>query len=181
MKPTEMLTKEHGLIRQALDNMHLAVEKLETGEKPPRQFFDKAVEFSRAFSDKFHHFKEEYLMFARLAQKKKGALDAQIDALRYQHERGRGIVNEIANSIDAYAKGEDAKTLILMENLAAYVALLRHHIHREDHIFYPMVDKELSKDDQKYLLDEFKKKESEDGGKAFANSQKLVQEMGSLL
>jgi hemerythrin-like domain-containing protein len=181
MRPTEMLVNEHGVIRQALDSMSLALEKLENGERPPTKFFEKAVEFARAFSDKFHHHKEEYLMFGRLAQKKKGKLDAQIDSLRYQHERGRGIINEIEHSLSAYSEGEDATTIILMENVAAYTALLRHHIHREDHVFYPMVDKELSEGDQQYLLNEFKKEDAKTGGKSLDNGRKLAAEMGSLL
>ncbi|MBI4833025.1 MAG: hemerythrin domain-containing protein [Candidatus Lindowbacteria bacterium] len=181
MKPTEILREEHNLIRQALDNFEMAVEKLENGEKPAKEFFEKAIEFARLFSDKFHHYKEEYLMFGRLAQKKNGALDAQIDALRYQHDRGRDLVAEISQSLPRYAQGQDPQATIIMEDLAAYISLLRHHIHREDHVFYPMVDKELSASDQKYLLDEFKKEAKKDGGNITSTSERLVSEMGALL
>ena len=47
MEIVEMLVKEHGLIRQFLDNLDLAVEKIEGGERPPREFFEKAVKFAR--------------------------------------------------------------------------------------------------------------------------------------
>lgn len=181
MKPTELLISEHNLIRQALDNFSLAVEKLEKGETPSREFLEKAVEFARSFADKFHHFKEEYLMFGYFAQKKSGALDAQIETLRHQHERGRNLIGEIAHSLDSYSKWEDAQTIMLLENLAAYTSLLRHHIHREDHVFYPMVDKELSDAEQQALLDEFKKEDAKTGGTTFENSKKLVMKMGSLL
>lgn len=82
MTPVEILVEEHALIRQGLDNLSLAIEKLEEGEKPPAEFFEAAIRFARTFSDKFHHFKEEYLMFTRLAERNNGAIDAQIDALR---------------------------------------------------------------------------------------------------
>ena len=52
MKPLETLTNEHGLIRQFLDNLALAAEKIEDGLYPPREFFDKGVEFARVFADK---------------------------------------------------------------------------------------------------------------------------------
>jgi hemerythrin-like domain-containing protein len=181
MKPTEILVSEHNLIRQALESCSLAVEKLESGEKPPMEFFEKAVEFARTFSDKFHHHKEEYLMFGRLAQRKNGQIDAQIDSLRYQHDRGRDLIAEITQSLTRYSEGQDPQATIILEDMAAYVSLLRHHIHREDYVFYPMVDKELTAADQKYLLDEFKKEASKDGGRIFENSQKLVREMGALL
>ncbi|GAB4330507.1 MAG: hypothetical protein Kow0099_01100 [Candidatus Abyssubacteria bacterium] len=180
MKPTEILAGEHSLIRQALDNFSLAVEKLETGERPPERFFEGAVEFARMFADKYHHFKEEYLMFGMLAQKKSGDLDSQIDSLKHQHERSRNLVTEIANSIAGYARGDEVHATMLIENLAAYTSLLRHHIHREDHVFYPMVEKELSKAEQEALMKEFKKEE-EKQRKTFEESKKLVREMGSLL
>ena len=181
MKPTEMLANEHKLIRQALDSFSLAVEKLEREEKPPKEFFEKGVDFVRNFADKYHHFKEEYLMFGRLAEKKNGELDAQIDALRYQHDRGRDLIGEISNALDGYSRGENAPTTILLENLAAYVSLLRSHIHKEDHAFYPMVDEELSEEEQKILLDEFEKENSKTAGNVFEDSHKLVMEIGAMV
>jgi hemerythrin-like domain-containing protein len=181
MKPTEILAGEHSLIRQALDNFSLSVVKLETGERPSKEFFEGAVQFARVFADKYHHFKEEYLMFGLLAQKKNGELDSQIDSLKHQHERSRNLVSAMANSIDGYVRGDDAHATLLLENMAAYTSLLRHHIHREDHVFYPMVDKELSQAEQKSLLNEFKKEEQKQGGKTFKECEKLVKKMGSLL
>jgi len=180
MKPTEILVEEHELIRRALESMRLAVKRLEGGERPPVEFFEKAVKFTRDFSDKFHHYKEEYLMFGRLAQKKNGELDAQIDALRFQHDRGRDLISAISNALDGYAHNEDAGTTIVLENLAAYIAMLTHHIHREDKVFYPLVDITLSEEDQSYLKEEFLKEEEKFGGSIFEDSEKLVREMGDM-
>ena len=70
MEPLEVLRNEHGLIRQYLDNLALAVQKMENDARPPKEFFDKAIEFARTFADTFHHYKEEHVMFVRLAQAK---------------------------------------------------------------------------------------------------------------
>jgi len=181
MDPIEILTNEHGLIRNYLDNLTKAVTKIENGENPPKEFFERAVTFSREFADKFHHFKEEQLMFVRLSAKKRGAADAQIDALRYQHERGRQLVSQMAESLEGYAKGDSYKTSVLVESVAAYASLLRQHIHTEDHIFYPMVRKELSDEELDALLVEFNKEKWEWGGDSFERNHKLVVEMSSLL
>ena len=99
MDAIKILVNEHALIRQFLDNLSMAAEKLEADERPSKEFFEKALEFARNFTDRFHHFKEEYTMFAQLSQKKgSDDLASQIDALRYQHERGRNFINEISNS-----------------------------------------------------------------------------------
>lgn len=181
MDVLEILRNEHGLIRRFLDNLTLGVERLEKGERPATDFFEKAVEFARTFADRFHHFKEEHVMFVQLAQKKGGAMDAKIELLRYQHERGRNFVNEIANSLEEYAKGNPIKTTVVLENTAAYVSLLRHHIHVEDHVFYPMVEETLSAEELQRLQEEFDKQDREAGGKTFEECHKLVTDMGSLL
>jgi hemerythrin-like domain-containing protein len=182
MKAIDILLREHDLIRQVLDDLSIAIEKLEMDERPPKEFFEKAVEFARKFADEFHHFKEEYIMFGLFAQKKDGALDGQIDALRYQHERGRNFVVEIAHSLDGYAKGDELSTTTLLENLASYISLLRRHIHKEDHAFYPMVERDLTENEGGALLEQFKKEEERIGDKDFfENNSKLVHEMSSLL
>ena len=181
MDPIEILMNEHGLIRSYLDNLNKAVVKLENGEKPPRAFFEKAVAFSREFADKFHHFKEEHLMFVRLAAKKRGAVDAQIDALRYQHERGRELVTQIEGSLSGYGEGDSHKTSVLIESAAAYISLLRQHIHTEDHVFYPMARKELSDQEFDTLLVEFEREKREWGGDTFERHHKFVVEMSSML
>ena len=155
MDAMNVLRGEHALIRQYLDNLSLALQQLESGERPAREVFEKAVDFSKRFVDKHHHFKEEHIMFTWLAQRKKGEFDASIDTLRFQHERGRHLVSMITSALDGYEKGQEDKVLSLVENTAAYVALLRHHIHREDHVFYPMVKQELAEADNQDLLKAF--------------------------
>jgi len=181
MKPLETLRNEHGLIRQFLDNLTLAVEKLQNEEPPPREFFDLAVEFAREFADRFHHFKEEHVMFVRLAQKKSGAIDGQIEALRHQHERGRNCVAAIADALDGYAAGKPAQVSQVLENVAAYAALLRNHIHKEDHIFYPMAQEVLSAEEESQLEAEFAKAREKVGEDTFERCHKLVVDMGSML
>jgi hemerythrin-like domain-containing protein len=182
MKATDILSREHGLILQALDNLSRARDQIESGQRPPKEFFEKALEFLREFADKFHHFKEEYLMFGLLALKKDGAFDGPIGALRYQHERGRKCINEMAKSLDGYADGDDIALTTLLENLAAYTALLRRHIYEEDHTFFKMTEKELSKEEEEILLTQFKKEDEKMGGQKFYdNCRNRVTEMNALL
>jgi serine/threonine protein kinase len=179
--PIEMLVNEHNLIRQFLDNLSIAADKLEVEERPPREFFEMAIEFARNFVDKFHHFKEEHVMFVQLAKKKGGVLDGPIDSLRYQHERGRNFISEISNALDGYTRGNDTHTIILLENVSAYISLLRHHIHKEDHDFFQIAIKEFSENELQGLLELFNKEDEKAGDRYFENSQKLVQEMAALL
>ena len=66
MTPMEILIEEHRLIRQALDNLSLAIEKLENEERPPVEFFKKWIELYHCFILDFHHFKEEHVDYRPL-------------------------------------------------------------------------------------------------------------------
>ena len=68
MDAMNILRSEHALIRQYLDNLSLASQQLEAGERPAREVFEKAVDFSKRFVDKHHHFKEEHIMFTWLGK-----------------------------------------------------------------------------------------------------------------
>ncbi len=181
MDVIQTLGNEHGLIRQFADNLTVAVERIEGGQRPSAAFIEKAVEFARGFADEYHHFKEEHVLFVRLAQKKRGELDARLDALRYQHERSRELVSAMSRSLDGYIARDDRLTSDLLESMAAYAALLRQHIHVEDHEFYPLARTALDADDMEALEEEFDKAREKHGPSAFERSHKLVVDMGSIL
>ncbi len=181
MNILQSLAHEHRLIRQYLDNLAFAAERLEHGERPPKEFFENVVLFAREFVDGYHHFKEEHQMFVMLAQKVKGKHDAAIESLRYQHERGRAIVNAISQAIPGYHGGNERDVLAMLENIAAFGALLRQHINREDSVFYPMAKKELSKDDQERLLEEFRRADEKAGAECFDRNEERVMKMSGLL
>jgi hemerythrin-like domain-containing protein len=181
MNVLQSLVHEHRLIRQYLDNLAFAAERLEHGERPPKEFFENAVLFAREFVDGYHHFKEEHQMFVMLAQKVKGKHDAPIESLRYQHERGRALITAMSDAIAGYHRGEERAVLAILENVAAFGALLRQHINREDSVFYPMAKKELSKEDQERLAEEFRRADEKSGGDCFERNEERVMKMDGLL
>lgn len=181
-KPTEILSREHKLIKKALDCLLLSAQDLETGNRPPPESFEHAIEFAETFTHNVHHFKEEYLLFARLAQKKGGEIDGEVEALRQQHERGREIMAAVGQSLDGYAKGEAAPAADLAEALNEYVALLERHIHREEHVFYPMADHEMSEQEREAIAEEFGKEDDRVTGKMLRQSgARLVDRMSGML
>jgi len=181
MQPIEELTNEHGLIRQFVDNLSLAADKIENGQRPSQAFFEKALDFARGFADSYHHFKEEHVLFVQLAQKRQGDVDAQLDALRHQHERGRELVTGMADALDGYVAQDPGKTGDLLQNMSAYASLLRHHIHVEDHVFYPMARTALDEDEMAAIGVEFEKQRDKHGAGTFERNHKLVVDMGSML
>ena len=181
MNPVDILIEEHLLVRQFLDNLSIALNKLEKDIRPPREFFDKAVEFAQNFTDKFHHYKEEYVMFTQLRYLKEGGIENQIGFLKQQHKRGRNYIKQISESLDGYAEGNDFDISTILENLAAYISLLKNHIHKEDYNFFQMVKETFPEHVLRSLVELFDKENQKSGGKIFEDSQKLVKEMAALL
>jgi hemerythrin-like domain-containing protein len=181
MDPIEILSNEHGLIRRFVDLLTKAVARLEVENPPPRAFFDNSIEFVRGFSDGFHHKKEELVMFVQLARKKNGAIDGQIEALRYQHDQGRGFVAAIDGALDDYEQGDPGAQSIVRENAASFASLLRHHIHIEDHIFFPMSREAMTPEELDDLGEKFAKVQEVHGADTFQRYHKIVVDLDEML
>jgi hemerythrin-like domain-containing protein len=181
MRATKILTAEHDIILQVLASLDRAREKMEQGLRPSPDFLAKSVTFAQNFADRFHHFKEEYLMFGLLAEKKGGLLDLHMGVLRYGHELCRGYIREIAQTLDAYAEKDEMAAITVLSSIAAYTAVLRHHIHTEDRLFFPMVEKTLSDDEKEMLMAQFHKESATKDAATFRLYQDMAYEIASLL
>jgi hemerythrin-like domain-containing protein len=159
MKITQELVNEHVHILRGLDFLRIARDKIEKNQLPPKSFFKKTILFFRNYADQYHHYKEEFLMFGFLAQKKGGLLDLEIGSLRHQHEAGRECITRIEKSINGYAMKNEIAITGLLQNLSSFISILSRHIYREDNLFFPMVEKELSLNEKTTLLEQFKVEE----------------------
>lgn len=181
MDAIDVLKAEHGLIRLYLNNLALALQKMERREHVSRVFFEHAVAFAREFIDTYHHFKEEKQMFALLVGKRNGELDAPVRALGRQHENGREHIAAIDDALFGYEKEQEKATLDLLEHLAAYVSLQRQHIHREDHQLFPLVREILTDEERTALMEQCKRADERAGRDFFAESRERVLTMEGLL
>ncbi len=159
MKITQILIDEHIMILKGLSFLRIARDMIENNQHPSKVFFQKAVFFFRNYADKYHHYKEEFLMFGFLAQKREGQLDLEIGSLRHQHEIGRQSLTKLEKSLNGYEMKNEIAITSLLENLASFISILSRHIYREDHLFFPMVEKELSKGDKELLKKQFQLEE----------------------
>jgi hemerythrin-like domain-containing protein len=181
LNPIETLRNEHGLIRRFVDLLSVAVARLEVENPPPWAFFDNSIAFVRGFSDGFHHKKEELVMFVQLAQKKNGAIDGQIEALRYQHDQGRGFIAAIAGALNGYAEEDSRDIAVVRENAAAFASLLKHHIHIEDHVFFPMARETMTEEELEQLGKKFEKVQEVHGADTFERYHKLINDLELML
>jgi len=181
MEALDCLHAEHEVIKRYVAHIQAAAAEMREGRRPPAEFFEQVVILAKQFVDTYHHDKEERQMFTLLAQKHAGAFDAKLEAISYQHERGREYVANILDAIDGYRDGQPARAEQIQENLDAFAAMLSEHIRREDDEFFPMVRQTLTDDEAEQLLVEFGRADEKAGVGFFEQSRERVDKMGKLL
>jgi hemerythrin-like domain-containing protein len=131
--PIKKLVDEHVLIKRWIALIPKVVNDLDVETEEGRQLILKGIDMIRSYADKFHHAKEEEILFKYF--------DENSDILKVMHEdhtHARGLVKAMLDALER----RDQKTIA--ENLMAYRDLLTEHIRKEDEILYPWMDNQLS-------------------------------------
>lgn len=131
--PLKILVNEHRLIKRLLTLIPTLLAKLNLTLPAADQPILQATDFIRNYADKFHHAKEEDILFKYF--------DKNLDILQVMetdHKTGREFVGKI---IEGVKEQDSAK---VRQNLLAYEKLLQEHIQKEDEILYPWMDRQLS-------------------------------------
>jgi hemerythrin-like domain-containing protein len=157
MKPTEELKADHRTIERMLAVLYGMSERLEASKEVPAQDLAGAVEFIQIFADRFHHGKEEDLLFPALEEAGFPRDSGPIGVMLGEHEIGRQFVRALAQAVAKYRKEEKAAVPDIVENARGYAALLAQHIFKEDNILFPMAEAQLSMEKQEELEKAFAK------------------------
>ena len=131
--PMKKLVDEHVLIKRWIALIPKVVEHLDVETESGRQLILDGIDMIRTYADRYHHAKEEDILFKYFDQ------DSQILQVMYaEHTTGRGHVKAMLEALER----KDKNTL--GEHLMAYRRLLTAHIKKEDEILYPWMDRSLS-------------------------------------
>ena len=156
---SKMLAREHENILKVADALGGECEKIEDGREVDEDFFRKVIEFVRNYADKFHHAKEEDILFKEFVKKVEsddGCVHCNpVEQMLVEHEEGREFVKGMKQALD----NDDKEKLV--ENARGYAGLIQEHIFKEDNILYPMADGVLSEEVEKEMFEKFEKIENE--------------------
>ena len=180
MSLTETLVEEHKLIKRMIDVLEKAANRLENGKEINPSVFEQAADFIRNFADKFHHAKEEDILFKEMIKKGMPEKDSPVEAMLIEHEQGRAFVKGLIKATAEFKEGNEKKAKEIIENARGYIELLREHIDKEDNILYPLAEKMFTKSEKEKQLDKFKEAEiSKGGNKTVSKYMELVKELES--
>ena len=147
--PTQVLSKEHEKILKAIHLILDECKAVEKGKKLDKKFFENAVSFIRNYADKFHHAKEEDILFKEIESNLTHC--NPIPQMLHEHELGRGFVKGIKQGI------EENNEKKIIKNARGYAGLLQEHIFKEDNILYPMAEENMTKEVKNSIMIKFKK------------------------
>lgn len=133
-KQTQILTEEHKNILKVIAALEWECGRLNSKKEIDKEFFAKAIDFIRNYADKFHHAKEEDILFVEFCKNAHKTHCNPVDQMLYEHKLGR----EFVKNMEAAIKKDDVNETL--ENATGYANLLKEHIFKEDTILYPMMD-----------------------------------------
>jgi hemerythrin-like domain-containing protein len=140
---TRLLVEEHQLILRMIALLETNTRLLEEGKFRDWQFFLDGVDFIRNYADRFHHAKEEDVLFRELVKNGMPEQNSPVAAMLMAHDQGRSHVRALEEAAQKALAGEPGQIPTIAENARGYAALLRDHIDKEDHILYPLAERIL--------------------------------------
>lgn len=144
MKPVEIMMNEHRTIEKVLSALEKAVNKLESGDQVPAQFFYDAVDFIQNYADGAHHNKEEDILFKILLDEGQTKEEEPLRSMFTEHDMGRHFTKNIKLFAGDMELGDKHAVKNIISNAKNYVTLLRLHIKREDTEVFPWCFEKLS-------------------------------------
>lgn len=158
---TQVMMDEHQLILRMITLLEKNTALLEAGQFRNWQFYLDAVDFIRNYADRFHHAKEEDVLFVELIANGMPAKNSPIEAMLMEHDQGRAHVKALEEAAQKARDGETGQIPIIIEHAHGYAALLRGHIDKEDTILYPLAERVLPSEVRERMLVAYSNAESE--------------------
>lgn len=131
--PMKKLVEEHVLIKRWIALIPAILKNLDVESEEDRRIIREGIDFIRSYADKFHHAKEEDILFKYF--------DENLDILKVMQEDHKTARNHVKTILEALEQ-RDKETIV--RHLSAYRGLLTEHIKREDEIMLPWMDNQLS-------------------------------------
>lgn len=142
INPVDVLYQEHEIIKKVIDEVRNVVNAPLKNASEYEKTILEAITFFKTYADKYHHLKEEEILFPAMVQKSELLESGVIKEMLDNHEDFRLIISNIEKSLSE-KKYAEVKLLILKYT----EALLDHIAVENDEVFQMALtlfsDKEL--------------------------------------
>ncbi len=122
---------------------------------------ESIVNFLRVFADKYHHGKEENVLFPALIASGMPAENGPVSVMLHEHTLGRGYIKEMSDGIDNWKNHQVTADKLIATAMINYVTLLQNHILKEENVLFMMADRMLAAAAQAEIAQRFEQIEEE--------------------
>lgn len=166
MNAIDILIHEHTYIKRMLKLVQNLCQRIVEGKEIEHHAFYSAIDFVKNYADKYHHGKEEDMLFKDMSNELGETMkNGPIQGMLIEHDLGRMyIANLLENLKRNEEKGEDTRIFIIA-NAVSYTELLFKHIDKEDNAIYTFAQKNLKKETLEKLDSQSQEFESQDVNK----------------
>ena len=155
MDPIKKLVEEHRTILTVLESFNNFAAKTVSSDYCDREKLGEFVKFIQQFADKYHHAKEEDILFVTMEENGYSKQVGPLAVMLHEHVEGRKFVKFLHEaSLEPQDLTDDERRAVA-NAIRGYADLLRGHIYKEDNILYPMASQNLPKDIYKAMIDKF--------------------------
>ncbi|HRZ97258.1 MAG TPA: hemerythrin domain-containing protein [Paludibacter sp.] len=142
MNAIDILVKEHDSILKMIEiTQTILNSKDETNIH--LNHIEKIIDFIQNFADKYHHLKEEDVLFMEMEKHGMPREGGPIGVMLHEHDEGRAYIKAAVEGIAKLKAGENSAFTQIKVNLLNYCELLSNHIYKENNILYPMAQRFL--------------------------------------
>jgi hemerythrin-like domain-containing protein len=155
MDPREALREEHGVTMKMLAALQRFIAKvvaLEEGEIKDLKAF---IEFFEIYVDRYHHGKEEQVLFPALSFTQTARIDSLINSLMEDHRKARTSLEQIKSSAVTLHSCSEADRHEARERADFYVDLVRKHVRKENSELLPLIEERLSETERLQMAGQF--------------------------
>lgn len=138
---TKALVEEHRLILRMIALLEKNAPVTAEGKYLNWQFYVDGLDFIRQYADRFHHAKEEDVLFNALVDNGMPKEHSPVAAMLMEHDQGRSFVRAMEAAVQEAQAGRTDAYQTIADNALGYAALLRDHISKEDDILYPLAER----------------------------------------
>jgi hemerythrin-like domain-containing protein len=138
---SRVLVEEHRLILRMVALLQKNAPETAAGRYLNWHFYRDGIDFIRQYADRFHHAKEEAVLFKALVDNGMPQENSPVDAMLMEHEQGRTYVRGMESAVLRAKNGATDCYQAIAENALGYAALLHEHISKEDDILYPLAER----------------------------------------
>ena len=136
MEAIAMLVKEHDSILKMIKITQTILNTTDV-KTVKIDHVDQIIDFIINFADKYHHLKEEDVLFMELEKHGMPREGGPVGVMLYEHDEGRAYIKNAIDGISQLKKGDNSAFADIRTNLLNYCTLLTNHIAKENNILYP--------------------------------------------